>query len=60
MSSLMGQLQEVRSSCAAEEAKVSSLKKELQDTSRELGEALSHSNRQVSGVYPILSPPGLL
>lgn len=46
--SLMAQLQELRSSCATEAAKVSSLRKELQDTSRELGEALSRINRQVS------------
>lgn len=44
----MAQLQEVRASCANEEAKVSSLRKELQDTSRELGEALSKINLQVS------------
>lgn len=50
--SLMAQLQEVRASCADEEAKVSSLRKELQDTSRELGEALSKINLQVSaGVW---------
>ena len=46
--SLMGQLQEVRSSCGEEEAKVNSLRRELQDTSRELSEALSTINRQVN------------
>ena len=44
----MGQLQEVRSSCGEEEAKVNSLRRELQDTSRELSEALSTINRQVN------------
>ena len=46
--SLMAQLQEVRSSLATEKARVGTLKKELQDTSRELGEAASRINRQVS------------
>lgn len=45
--SLMGQLQEVRLSCATGEAKIGSLKKELQDTSSELSEALARVNRQV-------------
>ena len=45
--SLMGQLQEVRLSCATGEAKIGSLKKELQDTSSELSEASARVNRQV-------------
>ena len=48
----MAQLQEVRTSRDTEEAKVSSLKKELQDTSRELGESLTRNNRQVSHSLP--------
>ena len=50
--SLMAQLQDLRSSCATEEAKVSSLRRELYDTSKELGEALSRNNRQVSSHTP--------
>ena len=48
----MAQLQEVRTSRDTEEAKVSSLKKELQDTSRELGESLTRNNCQVSHSPP--------
>ena len=54
----MSQLQEVRASRDSEEARVSSLRKELQDTSRELGESLSRNNRQVSqSLLTSLDPP---
>ena len=49
--SLMGQLQELRSSRATEEARVGSLRRELQDTSQELRESLSRNNRQVGHTF---------
>ena len=55
--SLMSQLQEVRASRDSAEARVSSLRKELQDTSRELGESLLRNNRQVSQSSLITGPP---
>ena len=45
--SRMGQEQELRFSCSEEEVRVSSLRRELQDTSREITEALSNNNCQV-------------
>jgi chromosome segregation ATPase len=48
--SLMGQLQELRSSRATDEARVGSLRRELQDTSQELRESLSRNNRQAAKV----------
>ena len=49
--SLMGQLQELRSSRATDEARVGSLRRELQDTSQELRESLSRNNRQVGHTF---------
>ena len=43
----MGQLQEVRSCFAGEQARVASLRKELSDTERELGEVSARVDRQV-------------
>lgn len=43
----MGQLQEIKSLHTTEEAKLGSLKKELQDTSQELSEAAAQINQQV-------------
>ena len=52
--SLMGQVQELRFSCSEEEARVNSLRRELQDTSRELSNTLSNNNRQVLTTYCII------